>query len=55
MRPGNEAAKTPEVIKALANQGIEPVVNSPEEFTAQIKSDLDSYKKLVDDGVVKLE
>jgi tripartite-type tricarboxylate transporter receptor subunit TctC len=52
---GDEAAKDPEVIKALANQGIEPVVNSPEEFTAQIKSDLDSYKKLVDDGVVKLQ
>ncbi len=52
---GNEAAKDPDVIKALANQGIEPVTNTAEEFTAQIKSDLDTYKKLVDDGVVKLE
>ena len=52
---GNAAAKTPEVVKALAEQGIEPIENTPEEFAAQIKGDLESYGKLVKDGTVKLE
>jgi tripartite-type tricarboxylate transporter receptor subunit TctC len=52
---GNAAAKSPEVVKALAAQGIEPVGNSPEEFAEQIRIDVESSKKLVDDGVVKLE
>jgi tripartite-type tricarboxylate transporter receptor subunit TctC len=52
---GNAAAQTPEVIEALANQGIVAIQNTPEEFAAQIKGDLDSYRKLVEDGTVKLE
>jgi len=52
---GNAAAKDPDVVKALGEQGIEPIQNTPEEFAAQIKGDLDSYTKLVEDGVVKLE
>jgi tripartite-type tricarboxylate transporter receptor subunit TctC len=51
----NAVARTPEVIKALAAQGIEPIQNTPEEFAAQIKDDVANFKKLVDDGVVKLE
>jgi tripartite-type tricarboxylate transporter receptor subunit TctC len=52
---GNEAAKTPEVAKALGQQGIEAAQNTPEEFAAQIKEDLESGQKLVKDGVVKLQ
>jgi tripartite-type tricarboxylate transporter receptor subunit TctC len=52
---GNAAAKDPDVVKALGEQGIEPIQNTPDEFAAQIKGDLESYTKLVKDGVVKLE
>jgi tripartite-type tricarboxylate transporter receptor subunit TctC len=50
-----EAAKRPEVLDALAAQGIQPVDATPEEFGAQIKSDLENYRKLLEDGVVKIE
>jgi tripartite-type tricarboxylate transporter receptor subunit TctC len=52
---GNAASKDPDVVKALGEQGIEPIQNTPEEFAAQIKGDLESYTKLVKDGIVKLE
>ena len=52
---GNAAAQTPEVIEALAAQGIEPVLNTPEEFAEEIKSDVNAFAKLVADGVVVLE
>jgi tripartite-type tricarboxylate transporter receptor subunit TctC len=51
----NAVAQTQEVIEALAAQGIEPIQNTPEEFAEQIKDDVADFKKLVDDGVVKLE
>jgi len=52
---GNAAAETPEVIEALASQGIEPVLNTPDEFKEEINRDIAAFKKLVDDGVVVLE
>jgi tripartite-type tricarboxylate transporter receptor subunit TctC len=52
---GNAAAETPEVIEALAAQGIEPLLNTPEEFKEEINRDIAAFKKLVDDGVVVLE
>jgi len=52
---GNAAAQTPEVIEALASQGIEPLINTPEEFKEEINRDIAAFKKLVDDGVVVLE
>lgn len=52
---GNAAAKSPEVIEALGNMGIEPVQVTPEEFADQIQANLDSFTKLVDEGAVKLE
>lgn len=45
----------PEVVEALRAQGIEPTVNTPEEFAALIKADLEAAKKLVDEGSVVLE
>jgi tripartite-type tricarboxylate transporter receptor subunit TctC len=52
---GNAAAQTPAVIEALAAQGIEPVLNTPEEFAEEINRDIAAFKKLVDDDVVVLE
>lgn len=52
---GIEASKMPEVVEALKAQGIEPTVNTPEEFAALIKADLEAAKKLVDEGSVVLE
>lgn len=52
---GNAAARTPEVIEALASQGIEAIQNTPDEFAAQIASDAKAFRKLVDDGVVVIE
>jgi len=52
---GNAAAKSAEVIEALGNMGIDPVQVTPEEFAAQIQTNLDSFTKLVDDGAVTLE
>jgi len=52
---GNAAARTPEVIEALAAQGIEAIQNTPDEFAAQIASDAKAFRKLVDDGVVVIE
>jgi tripartite-type tricarboxylate transporter receptor subunit TctC len=50
-----EAATRPEVIEALAAQGIQPVDATPEEYGAQIKGDLETYRKLLADGVVTIE
>jgi len=52
---GNAAAQTPEVIEALAAQGIEPTQNTPAEFKEEIDSDIAAFAKLVADGVVVLE
>jgi tripartite-type tricarboxylate transporter receptor subunit TctC len=52
---GNAAAKTQEVIDALAAQGIEPVQNTPAEFAEEINGDISAFAKLVADGVVVLE
>ena len=52
---GNAAAKRPEVIEAFGNMGIEPVTVTPEEFAAQIKANVESFKKLVDDGAVVIQ
>jgi len=51
---GNAAAKRPEVIKALSATGLEPVEVTPEAYAEQVKNNIDSFKKLVDDGAVVL-
>jgi tripartite-type tricarboxylate transporter receptor subunit TctC len=51
----SEAAKAPEVAKALAEQGIEPFSGTPEDLSKQIAKDLEGNRKLIADGVVKLE
>lgn len=51
---GNAAAKSQEVIDTLTNMGISPVQITPEAFAAVIAANLKSFKKLVDDGDVKI-
>jgi tripartite-type tricarboxylate transporter receptor subunit TctC len=46
----------PDVKERLAVLGLEPVVNSPEEFAAQIKTELDRWAKVIHDaGIQKIE
>jgi tripartite-type tricarboxylate transporter receptor subunit TctC len=54
-KAANAAAKTPDVVKALEAQGVEPNENTPAEFAAQIVRDYDAAKKLVDQGVIKIQ
>ncbi len=47
--------RQPEVIERLAGQGAEPVGNSPEEFTAFIRAEIDKWAKLVKAANMKAE
>jgi tripartite-type tricarboxylate transporter receptor subunit TctC len=51
---GNEASRSPEVVAALKAQGIDPIENTPEEFAATIKADIENATKLVKDGSIVL-
>lgn len=42
-----KALRAPDVIEKLSGQGAEPVANTPEEFTAFIRSETDKWAKLV--------
>jgi tripartite-type tricarboxylate transporter receptor subunit TctC len=50
-----EAAKVPAVAKALSEQGIDTFSGTPEQLGEQIAKDLKANRKLLADGVVKLE
>jgi tripartite-type tricarboxylate transporter receptor subunit TctC len=52
---GNAAADTAPVMEAFGNMGIDPVKVTPEAFATQIKNNVESFKKLVDDGAVVIE
>ena len=41
------ALKSPEVLQRLSNLGYEPIVSTPEEFAATIRSDLIRYREVV--------
>jgi tripartite-type tricarboxylate transporter receptor subunit TctC len=49
-----EAAKSPEVITGLRVQGIEPASNTPQQFAAFIREQLELHRKLVADVDLKL-
>ena len=49
-----EAAKSPEVITGLRVQGIEPASNTPQQFAAFIREQLELHRKLVEDVDLKL-
>jgi tripartite-type tricarboxylate transporter receptor subunit TctC len=42
-----KALRVPDVIEKLSSQGAEPVGNTPEEFTAFVRSEIDKWAKLV--------
>jgi tripartite-type tricarboxylate transporter receptor subunit TctC len=50
-----KALQDPGVTKRINDTGSLVVANSPEEFTAQIKSEFDAYKKVVDQQKLKLD
>jgi tripartite-type tricarboxylate transporter receptor subunit TctC len=54
-KAANEAARTPEVVKALEGQGVAAAENSPADFAAQIEKDYAAAKKIVDAGLFKVD
>lgn len=47
-KAANEAVKTPEVLEALATQGIDPLGGStPEEFGAYVRSEIEKWAKVI--------
>ena len=45
----------PDMVERLAGQGAEPVGNSPEEFTAFIRSEIDKWANLVKVANMKVD
>jgi tripartite-type tricarboxylate transporter receptor subunit TctC len=45
----------PEVKERFAALGFEPVANSPDEFAAQVKSDIAKWGKVIHDADIKAE
>jgi len=52
---GNAAADAAPVMEAFNGMGIDPVKVTQDEFATQIKNNVESFKKLVDDGAVVIE
>ncbi len=50
-----EALKSPETIKALANQGLDAAGGTPEQFGALIKSEIEKYRKVAKAANLRLE
>lgn len=50
-----EALKDPAVRKRIEDTGSMIIGNTPEQFAAQIKAELDVYKKVVNEQKLKLE
>lgn len=50
-----KALQSSETRERLASQGAEPIGNTPEEFTAQMKRDLTKWAKVVRDANIKLD
>ena len=50
-----KALRLPDVMERLSSQGAEPVANSPEEFTAFIRSEIDKWANLVRAANMKAE
>ncbi len=48
-----EALKTPEMVKLLAEQGIEPAGNSPEEFAIAMHADIDKWIRVCREAGIK--
>jgi tripartite-type tricarboxylate transporter receptor subunit TctC len=46
---------TPDVVERLVNQGLEPLISTPEQFAALLKSDMTKFAKLIKDANIKAE
>ena len=47
------ALKTPEIEKFLAEQGLEPAGNSPEEFSKLMHADIEKWKRVTQEAGIK--
>ena len=47
--------RTPEISETLLNMGADPLVSTPQQFAALIKTDLVRYAKLIKDANIRLE
>lgn len=45
----------PDVVERLVNQGLEPLVSTPEQFAALLKSDMAKFAKLIKDANIRFE
>ena len=45
----------PDVVERLVNQGLEPLISSPEQFAALLKSDMARFGKLIKDANIKAD
>jgi tripartite-type tricarboxylate transporter receptor subunit TctC len=45
----------PDVVERLVNQGLEPLISTPEQFAALLKSDMAKFSKLIKDANIKFE
>jgi tripartite-type tricarboxylate transporter receptor subunit TctC len=50
-----KALRMPDVVRTLSSQGAEPVGNSPEEFTAFVKSEIEKWANLVKVAHMKMD
>jgi tripartite-type tricarboxylate transporter receptor subunit TctC len=48
------ALAAPDIVARLASAGLEPVANSPEEFTALLRTDLAKWGKLIKDAAIRV-
>jgi tripartite-type tricarboxylate transporter receptor subunit TctC len=54
-KAANETLKLKETAEKLANDGVAPAGGTPDEFMATIRSEIELWKKLAADGVIKAE
>jgi tripartite-type tricarboxylate transporter receptor subunit TctC len=47
------ALKTPEMVRLLTEQGIEPAGNSPEEFAIAMHADIEKWKRVCREAGIK--
>jgi tripartite-type tricarboxylate transporter receptor subunit TctC len=52
---GNEALTLKDTAEKLANDGVAPAGGTPEEFAATIRKEIELWKKLAADGIIKAE
>jgi len=51
----HKALASPDLIQRLANSGVEPLINTPEQFADFIKSEIVRYAKVIKDAGIKIQ